>query len=88
VKSPVVAQLGYGQGPEAPLLASYLKPRPTITVVRRADGGMEHLAVGLWVATLIVLFAPNPRGSAKSKLTEDHLLRAYGGIVLPAFAFV
>jgi hypothetical protein len=46
--------------------------------VRPADPeGTTHIAVGLWVATFLVLALPSP-GEHKRRVTEAHLIKAYG----------
>lgn len=40
---------------------------------------LSHIAVGLWVGYLAVIFIPGRKGSAE--LTEKHLMHAYSGIM-------
>jgi len=67
------------------LLAVLVTPRPGYGSVVAAPVLIPHVAVGLWVATIGVLFLPHPWSD--KKLDEHHLLRAYG-IITPLFALV
>ena len=60
-------------------------PRPELGLVVAAPVTIPHIAVGLWVATMVVLFAPHPW--SEKQLEEEHLLRAYG-VITPLFSLV
>lgn len=62
-----------------------IDPRPSGTrfgMVPPLSYSVPHVAVGLWVATLLVLVVPGRR-----KVTETDLVRAYG-VCTPLFALV
>lgn len=44
---------------------------------------VPHIAAGLWIGTIAVLILPS-FGRQQHRVTEDHLLRAYG-VVMSAF---
>lgn len=60
-------------------------PRPELSAVVAAPVTIPHIVVGLWAATLVVLFAPHPW--SEKKLEEYHLVRAYG-VITPLFSLV
>ena len=69
------------------LLVALVSPpsRPEFGAVTLAPVTVPHVAVGLWVATLVVLFAPHPW--SERKLEEEHLVKAYG-VITPLFSLV
>lgn len=67
-------------------LADGLMIPPHKPAVVEKKVSVPHLAVGIWVGTVIVLAAPS-MGKQSHRVTEDHLLRAYG-IVMTAFALL
>lgn len=52
----------------------------------RRGAGVPHVAAGIWVGTIAVLVLPSP-GPQKHRVTEEHLVRAYG-VVMSAFALL
>jgi hypothetical protein len=58
------------------------RPGPRFGMAPPLSFSVPHVAVGLWVATLLVLVVPGRR-----KVTENDLIRAYG-VCTPLFALV
>jgi hypothetical protein len=68
------------------MVGALMRPRPRFGAVQEPRVSVPHIAVGLCVATVLVLLLPGPRGSRR-RPDEQDLLRAQG-IVMGSFGLL